>query len=750
LSRSVPVFALFCATASLLAQQQSFGGSLSGRLTDLSGVNVAEATVTVVQDGTERSFSTASDRNGRFQFADLPDGRYEVTVHRANFADARRVVTVQGHEAAVVSVQLGKAESAAQPSQRLIFNTPRSNTATMPLLDEPRPVGEGQAIEMPDMLNGLTAIQEFRVMNDAYRAGVSMGIPGANAAMVHGEVYGLAGNSLMGLNGMLTAVQVPLAQYGGSVGGASQRGGSSYFVGFDQNSMDRNKVLAGSVGQPLLQKDSAGHSLVSNQLLARIDHQIGQRDTVSARYSRSAMSNPLQGAGAPAAGLNIQQQTATVDNTVAISPWTINATQAQYVDGSVRVPAGAPAQGIQADVATARRYRIYEAADNLYHQMGRQTMQVGGDFFFNQMSVAFLEGASGNASFGQSSRNVGFYAQNQWKMRPDFVVTAGARYDLESLKNVHADTNNVAPQVGFAWAPGGSRSTVIRGGFGLMYEQLPLPTISGAADSMGAVNLARSGNFTAGRSGTPIASLASFSVVDPMIQNSYAEQANVEFEQQLGARTTVSASLQHVSGRQIESPGYNAAALCAVASGCSAGNEFYGGTRYTSGSNSSYDGLSVSFVQRPVRWGDYKVSYTYATAQSSGAQEYNAIVGDQMRRVSFTGALHTSPDAATNLWQNLSHNFALTGYGDFTRRNEMPGLDFIHFNAQLVKSFQLGTRARLEAVAQSFNMLEHRNYSIDKAREELGEYGVNILSSYERVSALATPNGSQVGLRLKF
>lgn len=748
LSRSIPVIALFCTVASL-AQQPDAGGSLSGRLTDLTGVGVSGATVRVLQLGSELSRSTVSDGNGRYQFFDLPDGQYEVTADRAGFANEKRVVRVRALQATMVSMQLGSAEPSSDfPGQRLIFNAPQSRTT--PSLLDARDSSDGaeQALQAPNMADGLMAIQEFRVMSDAYRAGLAgyISMPGQNPGIPHGEMYGLAGSTI-GLNWMRAPLHLPQAQYGGSVGGAINRGPSSYFVGFDQNSVDRSKL---TVGMPNASEGAVEHSVVSNQILARIDHRFSGNDTASARYSRTAMNGNAQVPATPSAGLNLQQQSGMVNNTVAISPSTVNETQTQFVDGSVQLVPGMGAKGVQASVPTMRRYRVYEAADNLYRQMGRQSVRMGGDFLFNQMSIAFLEGA-GNASFSQSAHSVGFYAQNQWKMRPDFVVTTGARYDLQSLKGIHADTDNFAPQVGFAWAPGGSRSTVIRGGVGVMYSQLPLPLISGALDSNGAVNLARSGRVAVSQDSWPIAKLGTFDTVDPRIQTAYAQQESLEVEQQLGARTTVSASFQHVSGRSLETAGYSAAAVCADSAGCNEGNEyFHGGSRYTSGSNSSYNGLSVAFAQRPLRWGDYKVSYTYAQTQSSAGQEFNELVGDQMRQVAFTGALHTSADTATNLWQLLNHNFALSGYGDFTRRNELPGLDFIHLNAQLVKSFQLGTRARLEAVAQTFNMLEHRNYSLDKAREELGDYGVDILSSYERMAALGTTNGSQIGLRLKF
>lgn len=144
-----------------------------------------------------------------------------------------------------------------------------------------------------------------------------------------------------------------------------------------------------------------------------------------------------------------------------------------------------------------------------------------------RLHVNFLEGSLGISKFSQSSRDAGFYAQNQWKVTPDLVVTAGVRYDLQFLKGVKADTNNVAPQLGFAWSPGGSRSTVIRGGFGLMYQQLPLPAISGALEPGGnTVNLIRSGTFTTGSNRSSTNVLGTFTTVDPSIQNAYAEQVN--------------------------------------------------------------------------------------------------------------------------------------------------------------------------------------------------------------------------------
>jgi Carboxypeptidase regulatory-like domain len=74
------------------------------------------------------------------------------------------------------------------------------------------------------------------------------------------------------------------------------------------------------------------------------------------------------------------------------------------------------------------------------------------------------------------------FAQDDWKLRPNFTISAGIRYDIQltpppglvnnsspiatqysgTIKNV---TDRVQPRVGFSWSP--YTSTVVRGGFGM-------------------------------------------------------------------------------------------------------------------------------------------------------------------------------------------------------------------------------------------------------------------------------------------
>ena len=74
----------------------------------------------------------------------------------------------------------------------------------------------------------------------------------------------------------------------------------------------------------------------------------------------------------------------------------------------------------------------------------------------------------------QTNANWGFYAQDDYKATLGLTLNIGLRYDLEFL------TGNVFPRAGFAWSPFASRYTVIRGGYGLFYDRIPLRPLANA------------------------------------------------------------------------------------------------------------------------------------------------------------------------------------------------------------------------------------------------------------------------------
>ena len=80
--------------------------------------------------------------------------------------------------------------------------------------------------------------------------------------------------------------------------------------------------------------------------------------------------------------------------------------------------------------------------------------------------------AAGNPLASLSQYDVGFFALDDWRARPNLTVSLGLRYEAQTRIDDHHD---VAPRLGIAWglAPEGKTpKTVIRAGIGLFYDRV--------------------------------------------------------------------------------------------------------------------------------------------------------------------------------------------------------------------------------------------------------------------------------------
>src|SRR5262249_43450978 len=73
-------------------------------------------------------------------------------------------------------------------------------------------------------------------------------------------------------------------------------------------------------------------------------------------------------------------------------------------------------------------------------------------------------------AFRRKDIETAFFLQDHWVMNPKFAVDVGTRFERQSI----TQTARVAPRVGLSWMPFGSQRTIIRGGFGLFYDRVPL------------------------------------------------------------------------------------------------------------------------------------------------------------------------------------------------------------------------------------------------------------------------------------
>lgn len=105
----------------------------------------------------------------------------------------------------------------------------------------------------------------------------------------------------------------------------------------------------------------------------------------------------------------------------------------------------------------------------------------------------FGERTNGHTVYYGDQIQFGIYANDDWKIRPNFTVNLGLRYsrttlpyserlqDVNSLASVpglisfntpKTQNTNFQPRIGFAWSPGTSGDTSIRAGFGINYDEL--------------------------------------------------------------------------------------------------------------------------------------------------------------------------------------------------------------------------------------------------------------------------------------
>jgi hypothetical protein len=79
----------------------------------------------------------------------------------------------------------------------------------------------------------------------------------------------------------------------------------------------------------------------------------------------------------------------------------------------------------------------------------------------------------GDPNVSYSNVQGGLYIQDDFKVRKNFTLTGGVRYEAQT----HVpDTMNFAPRAGFTWAPFKSGKTTLRGSWGIFYDWLSTGT----------------------------------------------------------------------------------------------------------------------------------------------------------------------------------------------------------------------------------------------------------------------------------
>lgn len=717
------------------------------------------------------------------------------------------------------------------------------------------------AADLPATFFSQEVIREFQVITSGgiaefgrASAGIINVITQSGTNSWRARAYGFLRNQRLDARNPLAPTRDPLtqAQYGASLGGPLKRDRTFLFGNFEQTRLHNAVVVTiapanvSAINDVLGQINHAGPRIGSglvpggyntSNFFIRGDHRIGPLNTLAVRYSlydiNSINSRGVGGLNAASRGtaLENRDQTIALSDVATWSSRTANEARFQFTRSRLGAPVNDPVGpainisgvanlGTSTFSPTGRDLDLFELADNITTERGLNSLKFGADFLYNRVNITFpgaLQGAYtfsslanlqagryltfqqafGAPSLFQSNPNIGVFAQDEWRARPDLTINGGVRYDLQYLADpIRTDIGNVAPRLGLAYAPG-NRKTVIRASYGLYYGRIPLRATSNALQRDGANYKVAS--FSFGQPGAPVfpgvagsfpeGFLPSITTIDPSIENAYAQQASLQIERELSDNTSLSAGYLHTRGlhlilsRNVNVPRFPASA--AVPNLGRPNPNFANISRYESSGDSYYNGLIVSFNRRFSGWLAARVSYTFAKSlddtgnaffftpqdNSNLRDDRGRSDNDQRHRLTFSGIFDVPKTRNDTGWRRIVEDLqcsyifnygsglpfnTLTGTDrnfdtnvndrpEGVGRNTGEGFDFASFDLRLSRRIQLTDRLEMEVIAEGFNVFNRANLQLPN---NVFGTGTLPLPAFGWATGAADPRQLQFGLRL--
>jgi hypothetical protein len=305
---------------------------------------------------------------------------------------------------------------------------------------------------------------------------------------------------------------------------------ASFFLDGGRRDMAGNSIVSAVVLDSSLQQtpfsQAVPHPNTNMNLSARVDYQLTSNNTLTARYQFWEANSKNNGVGQFALAsqsFNTQQteQNVELSDSQVINARAVNDFRLQFVHGgSNQIPfsqdatlqvqgaftGGGNSQGKLLDtenrveaqnltsLSRGKHYLTFGGRLRDMNEWNSSRGNFNGTFTFASLfayqsaETALLAcqqagqsncQAAGASQFALTTGNpasavnwidVGLYAEDQWRLRRNMSLNLGLRYETQN--SIH-DRADVAPRLGFAWAPGhgATAKTVVRAGFGVFYDR---------------------------------------------------------------------------------------------------------------------------------------------------------------------------------------------------------------------------------------------------------------------------------------
>jgi len=547
--------------------------TLEGTIVDEQGNALPGAAIGIRNTETGYLFSALSKSNGAYAVSGIQPGTYEVEVKLAGFTTQKNTGMVLNvgarltinftlkpstlHEeltvtAAAPLIEISKSEVSSVVDRQKIDDIPlldRNFASLVVLKAGVQEDSQSNAMSRGNeeiLLDGVSnewvgtnitrasvpadAIEEFRVLTNQFQAEF-----GNSSGMIMSGITRSGTNTLRGRASFFYRDQAFDAvnyfvnhasykgpklskdeyektkfdhyNYSGFLGGPIVKDKAHFFLAYE----GLNQNTYATITSPLVPNETIKQPSVTNQLVAKFNYQLNEKNLLTFRYTLNRLTEDNQGPGGLYTKELVYKNKNKVDDFQANWTWfpsdnTINELRVLHsrMDSSLTAPDPnryfiARPSGYFGKVANVPQTSIEnrtQIVDNFSMFLGDHNVKLGFDFSnvpirgdiwqykpgyfifttdapfdasnFATYPLMFLYN-SGDTKFNSPYTEAALFAQDTWKVVPRLTLNLGFRYNYYKCEGLHiknGDIRNLNPRFGFSYDLSGDGKTALRGGIG--------------------------------------------------------------------------------------------------------------------------------------------------------------------------------------------------------------------------------------------------------------------------------------------